>query len=388
MRVLFFLVLSSLAHAAAFVWCRAAIPAVRRNPKRAALVFAAASCALPALRIGDHIAPHSGIMHALVALSMIEVTILLVALPLIGAIALATRTTAKAIDVVRPPPTPEAKAERVSRRVALEKVAGATTFGVTTLAFGWGTVRGRHDFRIEEVVVKLPKWPRALDGYTIAQISDIHVGAFIGERELGEGFELVKRIRPDLLVATGDLVDHEAHVLGLLLAQMEGVGARDGLFAILGNHDHYAGADEVAAGFERSRVRLLHNGHVRLRSNDGRGFALAGVDDLAGRRIGAGPDLRRALAGLDRDTPRILLAHQPQYFDEAMGSIDLQLSGHTHGGQINPGFRPAAAVMKYVSGRYDDEGSVLYVNRGYGTTGPPTRVLAPPEITKIVLVSG
>jgi hypothetical protein len=87
------------------------------------------------------------------------------------------------------------------------------------------------------------------------------------------------------------------------------------------------------------------------------------------------------------DAPRVLLAHQPNYFDTASARVGLQLSGHTHGGQINPGFRPADLFMRYVSGRYEENGSTLWVNRGFGVAGPPARVGAPPEVTKIVLVT-
>jgi predicted MPP superfamily phosphohydrolase len=137
-------------------------------------------------------------------------------------------------------------------------------------------------------------------------------------------------------------------------------------------------------------VNVLSNQSVRLRAGDGGGFALLGVDDLHGRRGHTpgfrGPDLERASKGLPAGLPRILLAHQPLFFDEAAGRIALQLSGHTHGGQINPGFRPADAFMKYVSGRYQRDGSTLYVNRGFGVAGPPSRLLAPPEVTRIVIV--
>jgi predicted MPP superfamily phosphohydrolase len=167
---------------------------------------------------------------------------------------------------------------------------------------------------------------------------------------------------------------------------------RDGSFAILGNHDHYAGARAVSEQLARAGVRVLNNEHVVVRPNDGGGFALLGVDDLQGRRartLGfSGPDLLAAVANSPRELPRILLAHQPRYFDESAGRIDLQLSGHTHGGQINPGFRPADAFMKYVAGKYTREGSTLYVNRGFGVSGPPARIGAPPEVTKIVIVAG
>jgi predicted MPP superfamily phosphohydrolase len=212
----------------------------------------------------------------------------------------------------------------------------------------------------------------------------------VGDRELDEGFELVRRIRPDLLVATGDLVDFDSSVVGGLALRMAGVAARDGAYAILGNHDHYAGPAEVVSRLDAMNVRALCNESVRVRPDDGGGFALLGVDDIQGRNGRtpgfSGPDLYAALSGLQRDVPRILLAHQPKFFDEAAGRVALQLSGHTHGGQINPGFRPADLFMDYVAGRYELDGSTLWVNRGFGVAGPPSRVGAPPEVTKIVII--
>jgi predicted MPP superfamily phosphohydrolase len=279
----------------------------------------------------------------------------------------------------------------IGRRQAIEQVAGVSLFGATTAALGWGMVRGRHSFQVEEVVVRVKDWPRALDGYTIAQVSDVHMGAFVGDRELDEGFELVSRVRPDLMVATGDLVDFDATTIGPLLERMARVNARDGAFAILGNHDHYAGAAEVVRRIQGSQVRLLSNESVHLRSGDGGGFALLGVDDLHGRTGRSpgfgGPDLPAALRGVAPELPRILLAHQPNYIRESAGRVALQLSGHTHGGQINPGFRPADLIMEFVSGRYERQGSTLWVNRGFGVAGPPSRVGAPPEVTKIVIVA-
>jgi predicted MPP superfamily phosphohydrolase len=234
-------------------------------------------------------------------------------------------------------------------------------------------------------------WPRVLDGYTLAQVSDVHVGAFVGDRELDEGFELVRKIRPDVVIATGDLVDFDADAIGPLALRLLRASARDGAYAILGNHDHYAGAAAVADQLRAAGVTVLSNESARLRAGDGGGFALLGVDDLhgrTGRSPGfAGPDLSAAVRGLPPGLPRILLAHQPRYFDEASGRVDLQLSGHTHGGQINPGFRPADMFMRYVAGRYERGASTLYVNRGFGVSGPPSRVGAPPEVTKIVIVS-
>jgi predicted MPP superfamily phosphohydrolase len=159
---------------------------------------------------------------------------------------------------------------------------------------------------------------------------------------------------------------------------------------IPGNHDYYTGAPAVLDGMRRAGIDVLVNRGRIIAEGDG-GFALLGVDDLWARdNIGGhGPDLAAALSMVRPDLATVLLAHQPRYAAIASkAGIDLQLSGHTHGGQINPGFRPIDWFFRYVAGRYDVGRTQLYVNRGFGTVGPPTRVGAPPEITKIVLVAG
>jgi uncharacterized protein len=282
----------------------------------------------------------------------------------------------------------DTEAGTMTRRQAVERVAGTLALGASTSVLGFGSLRGRHAFEIEEVVVRIAGLPRSLDGYTIAQISDIHAGLFVGDRELEEGLSRVREIRPDLLVATGDLVDFDKRFAPQLAAALARAAPRDGIFAVLGNHDYYAGFRAVAAEMRRAGIEVLVNQGRTIRKDDGGGFALLGVDDLwAAKWEGVGPKLDAAVAMVSPDAPRILLAHQPPYFDSIAGRVALQLSGHTHGGQINPGFRPGDFLVRYLSGRYEKKGSTLWVNRGFGVAGPPTRVGAPPEVTKIVLVA-
>jgi predicted MPP superfamily phosphohydrolase len=280
-------------------------------------------------------------------------------------------------------------AERtISRRDAIERIGGLAVLGTTSAVLGWGMVRGRHAFEINEVVVKIAGLPRVLDGYSIAQISDIHVGLFVGERELAEGLSRLAEAKPDLIVATGDLVDYDPRFIPMMAGSLGRLRARDGVVAILGNHDYYTSAEGVLAGLRAAGVKTLVNQTLHLRPEDGGGFALLGVDDITGSKAGGhGPSLARAIAAAPPDRARILLAHQPRFFKDAAGQVALQLSGHTHGGQVNPGFSPAGLFMDFVAGRYERLGSTLYVNRGFGVAGPPTRVGAPPEVTKIVLVS-
>jgi predicted MPP superfamily phosphohydrolase len=249
-------------------------------------------------------------------------------------------------------------------------------------------VRGRHAFELTEVPVRIEGLPRVLDGYTIVQVSDIHAGDYVGERELDEGLSLVRAARPDLIVVTGDVVDFDAGRAPLVARRLADLAPRDGVAAVLGNHDYYADEDEVSAALRAAGIDMLVDEGRVLRSRDGGGFALLGVDDKWSVRYGRwGPRLALAKSMVPPGLPCVLLSHQPQTVDGWPGQVALQLSGHTHGGQINPGFRPADLFLKYVSGLYRVDRTTLYVNRGFGTVGTPSRVGAPPEVTRLILVA-
>jgi predicted MPP superfamily phosphohydrolase len=202
---------------------------------------------------------------------------------------------------------------------------------------------------------------------------------------------LVRHARPDLIVLTGDLLDHDARfarTLGRLVRELSALPARDGVTVIPGNHDYYAGVEEVLRTAREGGARVLRN-QGRVIGDAGGAFALVGVDDVWAPRngYGPGPDLDRALAMVPSDLPRILLCHNPSFFPAARGQVALQLSGHTHGGQVNLGVHPAELLLPYVEGLYVEGRSRLYVNRGFGTAGPPARVGAPPEVTLVVLTA-
>ena len=280
---------------------------------------------------------------------------------------------------------------RRGRREVLVRSGGGLSWvaGAGTLA--WGSVRGRHDFRLVEVPVRIVGLPRSLDGYSIVQISDLHIGEFVGEADIARGLEIAKGARGDLLVFTGDLVDFDERFAPMIATRIAGIAPRDGVVGILGNHDYYSDAAAVRAALGAAGIDVLVNERRIMRASDHGGFALLGLDDYHGLKYGArGPDLAGTLATLEgaaKEVPRILLAHQPRQFDEAAGKIALQLSGHTHGLQLDFAAVLGRMAQKYVAGRYEKDGSVLWVNSGFGVTGPPSRVGVPPEISKIVLVS-
>jgi predicted MPP superfamily phosphohydrolase len=276
----------------------------------------------------------------------------------------------------------------MTRRQLVEAAGGGVFLGTAGSVLAWGAVRGRHAFELREVAVRIGGLPRALDGYVIAQISDIHAGTYVAERELREGLDRVREARADLVVVTGDMVDLDKRFGPLVARMLADLAPRDGVTAVLGNHDYYTGADSVAGSLRDAGIDVLVDAGKVIRPNDGGGFALLGVDDLRATSHGRpGPRLDRALSMVPGGIARILLSHQPQTVERWPGRVALQLSGHTHGGQINPGFRPAALFLEYIAGRYLVGGTTLYVNSGFGTVGPPSRVGAPPEVSRIVLVS-
>jgi predicted MPP superfamily phosphohydrolase len=285
------------------------------------------------------------------------------------------------------------------RRAFLAQATAGSAFLIGSSSSLYGALKGRYDYSVEEVVIKIPGLPRALDGFSIAQLSDVHIGVFVGDPELYIAEELLRQAKPDLIVLTGDLLDNDARLAGQLGRFVRRLPplAREGVVAITGNHDYFAGADEMASAVTGAGGRMLRNEGLVI-GGAGAGFALLGVEDVWARREGAGPDLERALRSLPRlagrvapalDLPRVLLCHNPSFFAESAGRVALQLSGHTHGGQVNLGIRPADFILPggWVAGRYDQQGSALYVNRGFGTVGPPARVGAPPEVTRIILTS-
>jgi predicted MPP superfamily phosphohydrolase len=274
----------------------------------------------------------------------------------------------------------------LSRRALFARASAGAIMVVGGGSATYGGLFGRHDYALEEVPIRLERLPRELDGFTIVQLSDIHLGAFVGDHEVARALELVRRARPQAIVLTGDLVDHDpayAEDLGRLTRRL---GELAPVLAVPGNHDHYAGVARVLDAVRGGGGTVLDNRSARM--GEGR-IHVAGVDDLWARRfrLGRGPDLDAALAEVNGDGPRILLAHQPVFFEESAARVDLQLSGHTHGGQFNLGVRPADFVLPngWIAGRYVRGSAQLYVNRGFGTAGPPARLGAAPEVTRLVL---
>lgn len=239
--------------------------------------------------------------------------------------------------------------------------------------------------RTERITLPTDKLPAGTDRLRIAQISDVHLGLIVRCDRFVNILEKVKEAQPDILVATGDIVDAQINHLPGLRELLQDIRPQYGKFAVTGNHEYYAGLDK-ALEFIR------HGGFTVLRgeSRDLGIIQIAGVDDRSALQVKAGRPAtdRDALAKTDRSKKFVLfLKHQPRPDPDAVGLFDLMLSGHTHQGQIWPFRYLVRRVHPFIAGRYDvGKGSVVYTNRGSGTWGPPVRFLAPPEVTVIDLV--
>jgi predicted MPP superfamily phosphohydrolase len=232
---------------------------------------------------------------------------------------------------------------------------------------------------IEHLVVRSNKLPPEADGLRIAQISDVHLGVLVGREKLAGILEKVVEARPDILVSTGDLVDAQAHHLDGLSDLLAAVKPRLGKFAVTGNHEAYVGADHALAFHVRAGFTVLRGVAVNVA-----GIVLAGVDDPALRD---GLPSASYLARVPGHRFIVLLKHQPHV--EGSAPFDLQLSGHTHDGQIFPFKYLVERVHPMLRGLYMlEDGARVYVSPGAGTWGPPIRVLAPPAITLIELRRG
>jgi predicted MPP superfamily phosphohydrolase len=287
----------------------------------------------------------------------------------------------------RPAPPPE---HAVSRRRFLARVTGgaAATAASTSVAAGILSARGDHE--VSEVEIHLAKLPRALDGFTIVQLSDLHTGLTIDRAFVDRVVDRANALSPDLIALTGDLVDGPVPELEDDIAPLARLRARHGVFAVTGNHEYYAGADPWIEHITSLGARYLRNQLVTIGDGDAT-FDLAGVDDhSADRWNGHGEDLDAATRNHDPARALVLLAHQPRQVRRAAEhGVDLQLSGHTHGGQIWP-WHYIVSIQQggLLAGRYEHARTQLYVSRGCGYWGPPVRLLAPLEITRVILRTG
>ncbi|MBW8901758.1 MAG: metallophosphoesterase [Massilia sp.] len=254
-----------------------------------------------------------------------------------------------------------------------------------------GFVNARRVARVVKVEVPIAGLPEDLHGYSIAQISDIHVGPTIRRAYLNAIVTKVNGLKPDAIAITGDLVDGSVQRLALHTEPLARLSAPDGTFFVTGNHEYYSGADQWVAEVRRLGLRVLMNEHVIRRRGNAK-LMIAGVTDYTAQLFDPAhkSDPHLAAAGAPDDVAvRILLAHQPRSAPAAADAgFDLQLSGHTHGGQFFPWNLFVPLQQPFVAGLNRVRSLWVYTSRGTGYWGPPKRFGAPSEITLVRLVPG
>ncbi|MEE3188833.1 MAG: metallophosphoesterase [Candidatus Neomarinimicrobiota bacterium] len=264
------------------------------------------------------------------------------------------------------------------------------SISMITLA-GSATVYGFYSARKGPFIIKhdiyIKNLPEAYENFSIAQISDLHVGPTIKRPYVEDVLEKISHLNPDFIAVTGDLVDGSVKYLRSDLQPLKDMIAPYGTFFVTGNHEYYSGVDQWLDETDRLGMKNLINTNEII-SKSGDEIAIAGITDLNAHQINLShrSDPELALASLPKDIIKIVLAHQPNSI-HAVHKVgaDLQLSGHTHGGQFWPFTYPVKLASTYIAGYYDHFGTQIYVNRGTGYWGPPLRIGVPAEITLIRL---
>lgn len=287
----------------------------------------------------------------------------------------------------------EVQEKELSRTISRRKFLGIAAAGAAAALGADGFLLEPNLPKVVRQEFALRRWPQSMDGFTVALLSDFHYDNYFSVHPLRAAIGIVNKLRPDLIVLTGDFVSvplfgnrrqaaRDAEPCAQLLRQMR---APYGLSAVMGNHDDQTEPGWVTAALRDSGIQVLRNQSVPI-EKDGSRFWLAGIDDLLGRTA----DLSATLHGIPSDEATILLAHEPDYADYvARYPVDLQLSGHSHGGQIRIPLLPPLYLpklgRKYISGRYQIRELALYTNPGLGTIEIPMRLNCPPEITLLTL---
>ena len=241
------------------------------------------------------------------------------------------------------------------------------------------------NIKAERITIRTNKIPKEIGQVKIVQISDVHVGLIVREKRINKIVEVIKQEKPDLLISTGDLVDGMMADVDGLSSLVSNIETNYGKYAVTGNHEFYAGIDHALDFTKKAGFVVLRGAGATISGI----LNIAGVDDAAGIPSGQAKivDEGELLSTLPRDKFTLLLKHRPDIDEKAMGLFDLQLSGHTHRGQIFPFTVLVKLSYEKLAGLYPlEKGSKVYTSRGTGTWGPPIRFLSPPEVTVINLV--
>jgi uncharacterized protein len=280
---------------------------------------------------------------------------------------------------------PAAPTSDVGRRLFLSRGLALAAGAASVSLVGTGLVSALGPPDLLRIRIPLRRLDPSLAGFRIAVVSDIHLSAILRRSHTERLVRMINESEPDLVAIVGDLADGTVADLGDAAAPLADLVSREGSFFVTGNHEYFIDPDGWVRELDRLGVHTLRNERTRI-SRAAASFDLAGVTDVSGRAHHDAPDFDRALAGRSPTDPVVLLAHQPvQVTDAAARGVDLQLSGHTHGGQLYPFHYVVAASQPSLAGLSKVDSTWLYVTRGAGFWGPPVRVGAPPDITLVEL---
>jgi uncharacterized protein len=256
---------------------------------------------------------------------------------------------------------------------------------VLLLVSGYSLYNGTRQPEIKEIKLRLGKLSPEKAGFSMVQLSDIHLNSTRSVDWLNGVVEKTNKLNPDVIVITGDLIDADMYKFNEFVESLKNLKAKYGVFAITGNHEYYAGLDLFLRLADEAGITVLSNAKADI----GGAIELVGINDLTGKMYpSGGPDLKKAMDNIDRQKPIILLSHNPATFEsDKREGIDLQLSGHTHVGQIPPMDLIVMLYYKYPYGLYKKDTSYIYTTSGTGVWGPPMRFSSRSEIVKIILTN-
>jgi predicted MPP superfamily phosphohydrolase len=263
------------------------------------------------------------------------------------------------------------------------KTAGKITVLGGLAAGIWGLLLEPFMPQRTDISIKLPNLGGKM---TLAQLSDFHAGPRVATQIITRAIDIARDANPDIVIITGDFVSYKAKYAPIVLTELKRLNPPLGIWACLGNHDHWAGREAVLAQLEKAGINVLSNRGTTIEHRGAR-FFLCGVDDI----WEGADDLSAALADHPPNIPTVLLCHNPDFiYTAARHKVDLMLSGHTHGGQVRLPFLGAPIVPseygdRFAQGYHRVEGTQLYVNRGIGVITPPIRFGVPPEVTVITM---
>jgi predicted MPP superfamily phosphohydrolase len=288
------------------------------------------------------------------------------------------------------PPAETRQIENPSRRGFIVNAMNYGVVAAATLSTGYGIAEAKQTPQVKRVPIKIDHLPPELDGFKIVQITDLHVNPTFRRAAVKDIVAVVNTLDADIVALTGDLVDGSVAQLGFDVAPLKQLNSVSGNFFVTGNHEYYSGVVEWIAEVKRLGFSVLLNEHLVITRGRAR-MVLAGVTDYRGGNFlpDHRSDPQKAINGAPPAAVKILLAHQPKtIFDAAKAGYDLQISGHTHGGQFFPWNLLIGFAQPYVSGLHTHQNTRIYVSRGTGYWGPPLRVGSPSEITLIKLIAG